>query len=114
MARRQLEAKGHEVSIYQPRIAKERTRGAPLRERRRIAEEVRRACLEVALGCYEAALGAGQSKEAAWSRAMEGVRAIDIAQLVRDLAPDAGRGSADGHAGHPDESAKPGNVNPAV
>lgn len=108
-----LEAKGYEVSIYQPRIAKERTRGAPLRERRRIAEEVRRACLEVAHGCYEAAVNAGQSKEAAWSRAMDGVRAIDIAQLVRDLAPDAGRAS-DGHAGHADDAGKPRNVNPTV
>jgi len=96
------------VSIYQPRIAKERTRGAPLRERRRIAEEVRRACIEVAKGCYEAAVSAGQPRDAAWQRAMDGVRAIDIAQLVRDLAPDAGRSGSggDGHEAHRDDGAK--------
>ena len=74
------------MSIYQPRIAKEKARGASLRERRRIAEEVRRACIDTAMRALDEANGQGVNATDAWSRALDAIRALDLRPVVTDAA----------------------------
>jgi len=84
------------MSIYQPRIAKEKARGASLRERRRIAEEVRRACIEAAMRALDEAQGQGLPATDAWMRALDAMRVLDLRPVVTE-------------SGHPSASS-PGGV----
>lgn len=74
------------MSIYQPRIAKEKARGASLRERRRIAEDVRRACIETAMRALDEAQGQGVNTADAWTRALDAIRTLDLRPVVSDSA----------------------------
>jgi hypothetical protein len=53
-----------------------------------IAEAVRSACVQAALDGYEQAQIAGLCQEGAWEVAVDGIRMIDLKEILRKTAPE--------------------------
>lgn len=52
---------------------------------RRIAEAVRAACVAAAQETYERAAADGLCNEGAWEAAIDAIRSLDLAAIVRDM-----------------------------
>lgn len=54
-------------------------------ERGRLAEAIRQACLQAALAGYEDASLSGLCHEGAWECAIDAIRTLDLAALLRQI-----------------------------